>query len=330
MAGAPRLEPLLRISDLRVEYPGERGSSAAVVDGACLEVARGEIVGIVGESGSGKTTLALSLLGLLPAAARTVAGSIRLHGQELVGLPERRFRRLRGAAISLIFQEPGIALNPVMRAGDQVAEVLRAHRAWGRGRCGDEAVRLLAEVGLPDPTRLARAYPHELSGGQRQRVTIAQAIACGPELLVADEPTSALDATTRAEVLALLLGLRDRLSLALLFVTHDLGTLAALADRVLVMYAGRIVEEGPKHRVCREPLHPYTRALLAAIPRPRATGEGRALPTIDGGPPDLSRRPPGCAFEPRCPDRMDVCRERVPLRIEPAPLRHVSCFKHGG
>lgn len=262
----------------------------AVVDGVSLDVSVGETVGIVGESGSGKTTLALSILGLLPPRARTASGSIRLRGQELLGLPESRLEGLRGAEISVVFQEPGIALNPVMRVGDQVAEVLRAHRPWSLGRCREEANGLLAQVGLPEPERLARAYPHELSGGQQQRVTIAQAIACRPALVVADEPTSALDSTTRAEILALLRDLKDRLSLALLLVTHDLGTLAAIADRVLVMYAGRIVEEGPLGRVCREPLHPYTRALLASVPRPRAPGEGRELKAVQGGPPDMASK----------------------------------------
>src|SRR5262245_17039544 len=262
MAASAHVEPLLEVRDLSVV----RADGALVVDRVSLDVSTAEIVGLVGESGSGKTTLALSLLGLLTAGALAATGSIKLRGQELVGLPEERFRPLRGADISLILQEPGIALHPAMRARDQVAEVLRAHRPWGAAQRRDEAGRLLSLVGLDE--RLGQAYPHELSGGQRQRVTIAQAIACSPGLLVADEPTSALDPTTRAEILALLRELRERLSLALLLVTHDLGTLAALADRVLVLYAGRIVEEGPPARVCREPRHPYTAALPACVPRP--------------------------------------------------------------
>jgi ABC-type dipeptide/oligopeptide/nickel transport system ATPase component len=278
-SGDSESERLLQVRDLVVEYPG-----VTVVDGVTLEVARGESVGVVGESGSGKTTLALSILGLLPGSARVVKGSIQLRGQELLGLPENRLQAVRGAQVSLVFQEPGIALHPQLRVGDQIVEVLRAHRSWSLGRCREEAEALLAQVGLPEPSRLARAYPHELSGGQQQRVTIAQAIACRPALLVADEPTSALDSTTRAEILALLRDLKQRFSLALLLVTHDFGTLGALADRVLVMHAGRVVEEGPLARVCRDPQHPYTRALLRAVPRPRAPGEPRELPVAKEAP----------------------------------------------
>jgi len=306
------------------------GTPVAAVDGVGLDVGAGEIVGLVGESGCGKTTLALSLLGLLPKAARATRGSIRLQGQELLDLPEGRLEAVRGAEISLIFQEPGIALNPVMRVGDQIAEVLRAHRPWNRRRCREEAEGLLAEVGLPEPARLSLAYPHELSGGQRQRVTIAQAIACRPALVVADEPTSALDSTTRSEILSLLKDLRERRGIALLLVTHDLGTLAGLADRLLVMYAGRIIEEGPFDPICTEPLHPYTRGLLASVPRPRAPGEGQRLPSIPGDPPDMAHLPAGCAFEPRCPDRMEVCLTRPPQEVGPEARRRVRCFKHGG
>jgi ABC-type glutathione transport system ATPase component len=277
-AGARDGERLLQVRDLCVAYPGSADAPAAVVDGISFDVAPGESVGVVGASGSGKTTLALSILGLLPAAACILRGSIALRGRELLGLPEKALLGLRGAELALVPQEPGIALHPLLRVGDQVAEVLRAHGSRDpRGR-RERVLALLAQVGLDEPERLARAYPHELSGGQQQRVTIAQAIACDPSLLVADEPTSALDPTTRAEVLALLRELKQRLSLSLLLVTHDLGTLAAVADRVLVMSAGRIVEEGPLARVCREPAHPATRALLAALPRPRAPGEPRALP----------------------------------------------------
>jgi ABC-type glutathione transport system ATPase component len=270
--------PLLQVRDLVVAYPGASGSRIPVIDGVSLDVAAGESVGVVGASGSGKTTLALSILGLLPPEARTLRGSILLRGRELIGLEEASLLALRGAELALVPQEPGIALHPQLRVGDQIAEVLRAHGSRDPVNRRERAVALLAQVGLSEPARLARAYPHELSGGQRQRVAICQAIACSPALLLADEPTSALDSTTRAEVLALLRDLKQRSSLALLLVTHDLGTLAALADRVLVMSSGRIVEEGPLERICRAPAHPATRALLAAVPRPRAPGEPRALP----------------------------------------------------
>jgi oligopeptide/dipeptide ABC transporter ATP-binding protein len=323
-------DPLLQVRDLAVQYAGDDGAAAVAVDGVSFEIGAGEAVGVLGESGSGKTTAALALLGLLPPSARVAGGSVRLRGQELLGLTDGRLEKVRGADVSIIFQEPGIALNPVLRVGVQIAEVVRAHRSWSAERCRDEATALLAQVGLPEPGLLYRAYPHELSGGQRQRVTIAQAIACRPALVVADEPTSALDSTTRSEILALLKDLKTRLGLALLLVTHDSGTLLALADRVLVMYAGRIVEEGPLDRICREPLHPYTRGLLASLPRPRAPGEDRRLPSIAGAPPDMSQLPAGCAFEPRCPDRMEVCLSRPPQAVEPEPRRRVRCFKYGG
>lgn len=302
----------------------------AAVDGVTFQIGPAEIVGLVGESGSGKTTLGLSLLGLLAPAARTIRGSIRWRGESVLGLPESRLEALRGSEIAFISQEPGIALHPLMRVGDQIAKVLRAHRSWSLGRCRSEAERLIEEVGLPEPARTASAYPHELSGGQRQRVTIAQAIACRPALVIADEPTSALDTTTRMEILGLLGDLKDRLGLALLLVTHDLGSLVALASRVLVMYAGRIVEDGPLQRVCGEPRHPYTQALLACRPRLGAESGARRFPSIGGGPPDMARLPVGCAFEPRCPDRMDLCVTRLPLAVFSESGQRVTCFKHGG
>lgn len=324
------LDRLLEVRDLVVQYDGDDASPVVAVDGISFDVHAGEAVGIIGESGSGKTTAALSLLGLLPPAARVVRGSALFRGQDLLALPEARLESLRGAEVSIIFQEPGIALNPVLRVGQQVAEVIRAHRSWGWRRCREEAQGLLTQVGLAEPNRLHRAYPHEISYGQRQRVTIAQAIACRPALVVADEPTSALDATTRSEILSLLKELKDRLGLALLLVSHDIGTLATLADRLLVLYAGRVVEEGPLASVCRHPLHPYTRGLLASLPRPRVPGQGRTLSFIEGSPPDMARLPAGCAFEPRCPDRMEICLTRTPDEVEPEVRRRVRCFKHGG
>jgi peptide/nickel transport system ATP-binding protein len=321
---------LLEVRDLVVAYDGDGGAPVVAVDGIGFDVRAAETVGIAGESGSGKTTAAVSLLGLLPPGARVVRGSARFRGQDLFALSETRLESVRGAQISIVFQEPGIALNPVLRVGRQVEEVIRAHRPWSARRCREEAVGLFSRVGLPAPDRFFDAYPHELSYGQRQRVTIAQAVACAPALVVADEPTSSLDSTTRAEILALLRELKAEMGLALLLVSHDVGTLAALADRLLVVYAGRVVEEGPLERVCRDPLHPYTRALLGSLPRPRAAGEGQRLTCLEGSPPDLARLPPGCAFEPRCPDRMERCLTRRPDAVEPQPGRRVRCFKHGG
>jgi oligopeptide/dipeptide ABC transporter ATP-binding protein len=328
VASALASAPLLDVRDLRVSYAGEPAPVAAV-DGVSFAIAPGEVVCLLGESGSGKTTLALSLAGLAPDSARRVGGSIRWRGEELADLSERRLQAIRGAEIGFVFQEPGIALHPLMRVGDQIADVLRAHAPLPRARALSEAERLIAEVGLEEPARIGGAYPHELSGGQQQRVTIAQAIACRPALIVADEPTASLDTTTRAEILALLQDLNRRLGLALLLVTHDLATVATLGARSLVMYAGRVVEDAPFQRVARLPLHPYTQALLACRPRSADQAVDRRLPTIGGTPPDLARPLVGCAFEPRCPDRMAVCRERQPPPVEPEPMHVVRCFKHG-
>lgn len=329
-ANAPSL---LQVRDLTVQFPGEGGSSVPAVDGIGFDLEAGKVVGLLGESGSGKTTAALALLGLLPASARIVKGSVKFRGSELLFLDDDRMQEIRGAEISAIFQEPGLALNPVLRAGRQVEEVIHAHRPWGRSRCREEAEAVLAQVGLADGTRIYDAYPHELSGGQRQRVVIAQAIACRPALLLADEPTTALDLVLRAEILGLLRELKERLGLALLVISHDLGTLAGLADRVMVMYAGRIVEEGTLDQIRRDPLHPYTRGLLGSVPQPPTAdpaGRDRKLASIPGSPPDLSRLPAGCAFEPRCPDRMEICTTRPPEEVRPEASRRVRCFKHGG
>jgi peptide/nickel transport system ATP-binding protein len=239
---------------------------------------------------------------------------------------------MRGAEIALVFQDPGLALNPVRRVGGQVAEVVAAHRAQSARRCREDALAAMEEVGLPDAERLYDAYPHEISGGQRQRVVIAQALACRPALLLADEPTASLDATTAAELLALLRSLQDRRGLAILMASHDLGALSVLAQRVMVLYAGGIVEGGSPADVFGRPLHPYTRALAAAYPRP-ATATRAPMPLgapIPGLPPDPARTEPGCAFEPRCADRRSVCREKAPLETAPAAGRHVRCVLHGG
>jgi oligopeptide/dipeptide ABC transporter ATP-binding protein len=317
-------EPLLEVRDLIVRYG--IAESRAAVDGVSFEVAASETVGLLGESACGKTTLAAALLGLVPAPGRVASGSIKLRGRELLGLPEREWERVRGAEIATIGQEPGLALNPVLRIGTQIAEVLRAHRRFDRKRCRGEAKALLDEVRLAG---LYSAYPHQLSGGQRQRVLIAQALACRPAVLVADEPTAALDSILEIEILDLLHDLGRRLGVGLILISHRLSTLASLAQRVMVMYAGRIVEDGPTDRVLREPLHPYTRGLIASAPRlggPAAS----PLPCIAGQPPSLGERHAGCAFEPRCPERLEVCRVRAPPRTRPSFDRGVRCFLHDG
>jgi oligopeptide/dipeptide ABC transporter ATP-binding protein len=250
----------------------------------------------------------------------------------LLALKERELERFRGAEIALIFQEPSLALHPMKRVGDQVADVLRVHRRWDRQRCRNEARAALEEVALGDSERIFRAYPHQLSGGQRQRVVIALALACKPALVIADEPTASLDTTTQAEILDLFRELKQRHRLAVLLITHNPAILAGLADRVLVMYAGKIIEEGSFEQVIHDPLHPYTRALIQSLPA--RMGESAALkqplPVIAGSPPDPAFSLPGCAFEPRCSVRMDVCCARDPLPVSPQRLREVRCFHYGG
>lgn len=292
--------PMLEVRDLCVPLR---------VNGVSFAVGAGERLGLVGESGCGKTTTALALLGLV--AAR---GSVLLDGRELLGSTERDWRAIRGARIALISQEPALALNPVMRCGTQIAEVVRAHRGWSGTRCREEAARVLARLCPTDTERILRSYPHQLSGGQRQRVAIAQALAAGPSLIVADEPTSALDTTVQAEVLALFRALPD---IALLWITHNPALLKGLASRVLVMYAGRIVEEGTADTVLGQPRHPYTRALLASALR--MDGAGTRIPTLSAGPAAAN----GCAFEPRCPEKLPVCAAREPAS---GPVR---CHRHG-
>ncbi len=324
---------LLEVRDLAIHYVDGKGAPVVAVDELSLDVEEGEVVGLLGESGCGKTTLLLAVLGLLPPSARVVRGSIRFRSRELLALGDLDLRTLRGAEISIVFQEPTLALNPVRRVGAQVAEVFRAHRRWNRLRCREEASSILAEVGFTEADRIYDAYPHELSGGQCQRVVFAQALACRPALVLADEPTASLDSTTQAELRALLRALQSRFGLALLLVSHDLGALAALARRVLVMYAGRLVEAGSPVQVFNDPLHPYSRGLLRAFPRAVASSvppEPGFLVPIPGSPPDLARLPPGCAFEPRCSDRVPACAERPPHEVRPADDRRVRCFTYGG
>lgn len=324
---------LLEVRDLTIGFRSNAGTEVPGVRRVSFEIASGEVVGLVGESGSGKSTTALSILRLLPRSARILCGTVRLRERELLHLEERELQEIRGAEISVIFQEPGIALNPVRRVGDQIADVIQAHRAWSRRRCREQAESTLAQVCPSDTGRIYAAYPHQLSGGQRQRVAIAQALACGPTLLIADEPTAALDSTIQAEILAVLKELKHRLQMALLFITHNPALLFGLADRVLVMYAGEIVEEGGLSEVYRNPLHPYTCALLRLMPRPpreAAPGAGKHLASIAGSPPDPTRLPVGCPFEPRCPERMEVCAAREPQEVQPETSRRVRCFKYGG
>ncbi|MEZ5331276.1 MAG: ABC transporter ATP-binding protein [Thermoanaerobaculia bacterium] len=320
-------QALLEVRELGISFP-RGGRRARVVRGASFDVGRGEVVGLVGESGSGKSVTALAALRLVPPPGRIDGGSIRLAGEELLDQPERAMRRVRGGRIGLVFQEPMSALNPVFTVGSQIAETVRLHRDVSRREAREEARRLLELVAIPAPESRLDDYPHQLSGGQRQRAVIAIALAGGPELLIADEPTTALDVTIQAQILRLLLDLRDRLGLTVLLITHDLAVVAETCDRAVVLYAGQVVETAPVARLFEAPAHPYTRGLLAAVPvlgRPAPRGR---LPTIAGQVPEVGELPAGCAFHPRCPQVMDVCRVRDPETYPVAPDQAAHCFLH--
>jgi len=297
------------------------------VDGMSFSIERGQTYALVGESGCGKSATALALMRLVEPGTIT-DGEVLFDERDLLRLTEREMRGIRGDRIGMVFQEAAAALNPVMRIGTQVSEPLRIHRKLSKADAWEEAVRLLGLVALPDPAGQARAYPHELSGGMKQRVMLAIGLACEPALLIADEPTTALDVTIQAQILALLRNLRKRLKLTVLLITHDLGVVAENADRVGVMYAGRLVEEAPVDRLFADPLHPYTRGLLEARPRGAHVGDDRRLPTIPGSVPDPADPPSGCRFHPRCPRVFDLCPSRIPAETEADPGRRVACFLH--
>jgi oligopeptide/dipeptide ABC transporter ATP-binding protein len=318
---------LLEIKNLSVEFPAAPKPLPAVHD-VGFALARGEVLGLVGESGSGKSVTSLAIMRLLPPQA-TIAGEIRFAANgrahvNLLSLSTDEMRSLRGSGISMIFQEPMTALNPVMRVGEQVAEAVRAHGSGSKKDTWDRAVEALREVALPDPERRANDYPHQLSGGMRQRVMIAMAIVNHPQLLIADEPTTALDVTIQAQILDLLAGLRDKFGLTMLFISHDLAVISKVADRVAVMYAGNLVEIGPRNEIFRNPAHPYTRGLLEAVPTLQ-TDRQHPLQTIDGTVPPLRELPPGCPFEPRCNLRIPECARALPPLVEIDPGHWARC-----
>ncbi|MEX0843531.1 MAG: ABC transporter ATP-binding protein [Gemmatimonadota bacterium] len=317
---------LLQVQDLRTWFEGEDAVSKAV-DGVSFGVDEGETVGIVGESGCGKTVTSLSLMGLVPdPPGRIVEGSsIRLKGRELVGLSNREMSRIRGNEMAMIFQEPMSSLNPVYTVGDQIREVLRRHRQLTRREAGGIAVDLLGEVGIPEPERRFREYPHQLSGGMLQRVMIAMALSCEPGLLIADEPTTALDVTIQAQILDLLRRLGETRGMAVLLITHDLGVVAEVCDRVLVMYAGQLVETGPVEAIFSDPRHPYTQGLLNSLP---GAEDGRTrLRPIAGTVPTPDRWPRGCRFRDRCPRAWERCAEAPPLlEVGGASSRRSRCW----
>lgn len=327
------MPPLLKILDLQVQFIGSQGKRVHAVNGTNLEMQHREVLGLLGESGSGKSTVARTLLRLLPKNAQATARSIEFEGLELLALAENKLEKIRGARIAMISQDPGLALNPVRKVGDQIAEVILAHRDWRWRRCQEEAEVLLERVHLNDPDRrMYEAYPHQLSGGQQQRVAIAQAVSCQPALVIADEPTASLDSSMESEILSLLTELKTEQNMSLLIITHNPALLRGLASRVAVMYGGRVVEEGFLDRVFQEPQHPYTKALLACVPPTpgeRVLLPGMRLPTIEGSSPDSEAVPAGCSFAPRCAQRMQKCEVQHPFPVQTEDVRHVECFLYG-
>lgn len=301
--------PLLDVRGLHVRFSSDLGPVQAV-DGVSLAIQRGERIGLVGESGSGKTVTGLAIMGLVRSHA-AVTGSIGLDGIDVLRLPARQRRRLCGDRMAMVFQSPLGALNPTMTIGDQVIEAIRAHRSISRREARQETIDLLARVNLPNPHDAARRFPHEFSGGMRQRAVIASALSCDPDLLIADEPTTALDVTIQAQIIDLLESLAEERGTAVMLITHDLSVLARFARRVVVMYAGRIVEDGPVETIYYHPSHPYTAGLMASVSQLRGPRDAR-LRTIAGQPPSLARLPTGCAFHPRCECAVDTCRVETP------------------
>jgi oligopeptide transport system ATP-binding protein len=323
------LAPLLDVRDLHTEFRTGAGIVRAV-DGVSYTVEQGETVAIVGESGSGKSVGALSILRLIPdPPGRITHGQVLFLGRDLMSLPDAQMRALRGGDIGMVFQEPMTSLNPVLSIGRQITETVEQHCGVDRAAAHRRAIELLGLVGLADPARRLKQYPHELSGGMRQRVMIAIAIACDPKLIIADEPTTALDVTIQAQILELMNGLTRRLNAALIIITHNLGVVARYAKRVNVMYAGRIVESGPATAIYHNPRHPYTMALLQSVPRLDRPRRARLDP-VDGQPPDLTRLDEGCAFRPRCRFAIDACAKARPPLETVAPAGHRSaCLRAG-
>jgi oligopeptide/dipeptide ABC transporter ATP-binding protein len=317
---------LLRIRGLKTVFTTDDGTAAAV-DGLDLDVGHGETLGLVGESGCGKSVTALSIMRLIPSPPGEIAsGEVVFEGTDLLQLSEAAMRKIRGNDISMIFQEPMTSLNPVFKIEDQIAEVFRVHRDMSRSAAADAAVEMLRKVGIPSPEKRAKEYPHQMSGGMRQRVMIAMALACDPKLMLADEPTTALDVTIQAQILDLMNKIKAEKGTGIILITHDLGVVAETADRVAVMYTGKIVEEAPADKLFSSPQHPYTIGLLESIPRIDETTKSRSrLHVIKGMVPDMRNLPPGCTFQDRCPEVQEICKE--PPALEKKPSGHlVRCW----
>ena len=316
---------LLEVRGLRTLFKGEQGEARAV-DGVDFQLQRGRTLGIVGESGCGKSVTALSIMGLVPQPpGRIAAGEVLFEGEDLLKSSPQRLRDLRGDKLAMIFQEPMTSLNPAFTVGDQISETILRHRKVTPAEARAQAIEMLRRVRMPSPERRALDYPHQLSGGMRQRVMIAMALACNPQLLIADEPTTALDVTIQAQILELMRTLRAELGTAIVLITHDLGVIAELADEVLVMYAGQVIERCGAGRLFAEPQHPYTVGLLGSIPRLHL--EQERLSAIEGFVPDAAALPAGCRFEPRCPFAIDRCREEIPPLAEVSRGHHAACWR---
>ncbi len=315
--------PLLSIQDLHLVFDTARGRLEAL-NGINFDVRPGEIFGVVGETGCGKTVTGLSVLRLLPQTATITQGRILFKGQNLLELPEKEMARVRGGHIAMIFQNPGSSLNPVFTIGSQMIAIIRKHFGISKSEARARAEHMLQAVGLPDVQRILKSYPHQLSGGMQQRVMIAIALSCEPDLLIADEPTTALDVTIQAQILALLRELRDRLGIAIMLITHNLGVVAKTCDRLAVLYAGRVVETGPTRVIFKHPQHPYTRGLMRAIPRPES--RGKRLEAIPGSVPSNPGAIVGCAFAPRCALAFDRCRVEAPPLIDLGEDHRSACF----
>ncbi len=319
---------LLRVVDLVTEFHTDDGVVRAV-DQISFDVSSGETLGLVGESGSGKSVTNLTIMGLLPGTAKVPQGSVIYKGRELLACSEKELRAIRGREIAMIFQDPMTSLNPFLRVCRQLTEVLEVHLGMSVADARAASITMLEKVGIPDPAHRIDSYPHELSGGMRQRVMIAMALLCDPSILIADEPTTALDVTIQAQILDLMRELVGAMDTAMILVSHDLGVVAGMADRVVVMYAGKMMEEGPTERIFERPSHPYTLGLLRSIPRLDDTPQER-LHSIEGLPPDPANLPPGCPFAPRCPFRMDVCLEEFPVPREVEPGHRIRCHADVG
>lgn len=326
MQNPPGDDLLLDVRDLETHFYGEDCVTRAL-RGVSFQVKKGETLGVVGESGCGKSVTSLSILRLLPKlAARTVGGEVRFHGRDLLKLPEREMRQIRGDRIAMIFQEPMTSLNPVYTVGHQIAEALRIHTKASWPDAMAKAQEMLRLVRIADPERRVNNYPHEMSGGMRQRAMIAMALACSPKLLIADEPTTALDVTMQAQILRLIVDLKERTGTAVMFITHDLGVVAETCQRVIVMYAGRIVEQASVTDLFARPAHPYTQALMRSVPDPRH-GRRQRLPEIPGMVPNLREPLVGCSFAPRCPLASGICHEKTPTLCEVKPGHAAACWR---